>query len=122
MTVNLADMMKAFREYIKGFKPKYRVMHDRTLGFPTKAVPSPAAVEVLLYEGYLRSMYAASHVTTPSRLKSTAVRSTSRQRAHATSVHPSAHCRCHIIEWEIQSGARRMKCFLTRSMYLGKGY
>jgi hypothetical protein len=54
-TVNLADTMKAFREFIKGFKPKYHGRHDCVLGLPTKAVPSPAAVEVLLYEGYLRS-------------------------------------------------------------------
>jgi DNA replication licensing factor MCM4 len=55
-TVNLADTMKAFREFIKSFKPKYRVAHDRSLGLPTKAASSPAAVEVLLYEGYLRRM------------------------------------------------------------------
>lgn len=55
-TVNLADTMKGFREFVKGFKPKYRVAHDRSLGLPTKAAPSPAAVEVLLYEGYLRRM------------------------------------------------------------------
>lgn len=55
-TVNLADTMKAFREFVKGFKPKYRVAHDRSLGLPTKVAPSPAAVEVLLYEGYLRRM------------------------------------------------------------------
>ncbi len=55
-TVNLADTMKAFREFIKSFKPKYRVAHDRSLGLRTKAASSPAAVEVLLYEGYLRRM------------------------------------------------------------------
>jgi DNA replication licensing factor MCM4 len=55
-TVNLADTMKAFREFVKGFKPKYRIAHDRALGLPTKAAPTPAAVEVLLYEGYLRRM------------------------------------------------------------------
>ena len=55
-TVNLADTMKAFREFIKSFKPKYRIAHDRSLGLRTKAASSPAAVEVLLYEGYLRRM------------------------------------------------------------------
>ncbi|KAI9438276.1 MCM-domain-containing protein [Lactarius indigo] len=55
-TVNLADTMKVFREFVKGFKPKYRVAHDRSLGLPTKATASPAAVEVLLYENYLRRM------------------------------------------------------------------
>jgi hypothetical protein len=77
MMVNLANTIKAFWGFIKGFKPKYHVMHNHMLGLPTKAVPSPAVVEVLLYKGYLRSMYTASHVTTLSRLKSTAVRSTS---------------------------------------------
>ena len=61
-TVNLADTMKAFREFVKGFKPKYRVAHDRSLGLPTKVAPSPAAVEVLLYEGYLRRMRVTGEV------------------------------------------------------------
>ena len=51
-TVNLADTMKAFREFIKGFKPKYGIVHDRSLGLPTKVAPLLAAVEV--YKGYLR--------------------------------------------------------------------
>lgn len=55
-TVNLADTMKAFREFVKGFKPKYRIVHDRSLGLSTRATASPAAVEMLLYEGYLRRM------------------------------------------------------------------
>ncbi|KAI0267357.1 MCM-domain-containing protein [Gloeopeniophorella convolvens] len=55
-TVNLADTMKAFRDFIKGFKPKYRVAHDRALGVPTRASTSAAAVEGLQYEGYLRRM------------------------------------------------------------------
>ena len=49
-TINLADMTKAFHEFVKGFKPKYRITHNRSLGLPTKAVPSPAMVKVLLYE------------------------------------------------------------------------
>ncbi|KAI0046788.1 MCM-domain-containing protein [Auriscalpium vulgare] len=55
-TVNLADTMKAFRDFLKGFKPKYRLAHDRALGLPTKVQASPAAGELLLYEGYLRRM------------------------------------------------------------------
>ncbi|KAH9000555.1 MCM-domain-containing protein [Lactarius hatsudake] len=55
-TVNLADTMKVFREFVKGFKPKYRIAHDRSLGLPTKVAASPAAVEVLQYENYLRRM------------------------------------------------------------------
>jgi hypothetical protein len=55
ITVNLADTMKAFWEFIKGFKPKYCSWHNRVLGLPTKAMLSPAVVEVLLYKGYLRS-------------------------------------------------------------------
>ncbi|KAH9968454.1 hypothetical protein BGW80DRAFT_1447422 [Lactifluus volemus] len=45
--------MKVFRDFVKGFKPKYRIAHDRSLGLPTA---SPAVVEVLFYEGYLRRM------------------------------------------------------------------
>ena len=49
-TINLADMTKAFHKFVKGFKPKYHVTHDCSLGLPTKAAPSPAMVKVLLYE------------------------------------------------------------------------
>ena len=55
-TVNLANMIKAFREFIKGFKPKYCIVHDRSLVLPTKVAPSLVAIKVLLYEGYLRKM------------------------------------------------------------------
>lgn len=55
-TVNLADTMKVFRDFLNGFKPKYRVSHDRQLGLPTRAFSTPEQGEVLLYEGYLRQM------------------------------------------------------------------
>ena len=55
-TVNLAETMKAFREFVLGFKWKYRVAHDRERGVRTRAMASPDEGEVLLYEGYLRRM------------------------------------------------------------------
>jgi DNA replication licensing factor MCM4 len=56
-TVNLAETMKLFRDFLKGFKPKYRVAHDRSLNIPnTRTFSSPEEAEVLLYEGYMRRM------------------------------------------------------------------
>jgi DNA replication licensing factor MCM4 len=55
-TVNLADTMKAFRDFLKGFKPKYRIAFDRERGVPTRASESPAEVEIVLYETYMRRM------------------------------------------------------------------
>ncbi|KAF9559788.1 MCM-domain-containing protein [Agrocybe pediades] len=55
-TVNLAETMKLFKDFFKGFKPKYRVSHDRSLGLQTRAFTSPEEGEVILYEGYLRRM------------------------------------------------------------------
>ena len=48
--------MKLFRDFLKGFKPKYRVSHDRELGLKTRAFTSPAEGEVILYETYFRRM------------------------------------------------------------------
>jgi DNA replication licensing factor MCM4 len=48
--------MKLFRDFLKGFKPKYRVSHDRELGLKTHAFTSPAEGEVILYETYFRRM------------------------------------------------------------------
>jgi hypothetical protein len=62
MTINLANTTKAFRKFVKGFKPKYCVAHDRSLGLPTKAVPS--TVEVFLYNGYLRLASDLTHLPT----------------------------------------------------------
>ncbi|KAG5642091.1 hypothetical protein DXG03_003615 [Asterophora parasitica] len=55
-TVNLAETMKLFREFLKGFKPKYRAAHDRELGLQTRVFSSPEEGEVALYETYLRRM------------------------------------------------------------------
>ena len=55
-TVNLAETMKLFREFLKGFKPKYRVAHDRELGLRTRTFATPEEGEVALYETYLRRM------------------------------------------------------------------
>ena len=55
-TVNLAETMKLFRDFLKCFKPKYRAAHDRETGRRTQALASPEEGEVLLYENYLRRM------------------------------------------------------------------
>lgn len=55
-TVNLAETMKLFRDFLKGFKPKYRVAHDRDQGLRTRIFASPDEGEVILYETYLRRM------------------------------------------------------------------
>ncbi|KAG6864697.1 hypothetical protein C0991_007801 [Blastosporella zonata] len=55
-TVNLAETMKLFREFLKGFKPKYRAAHDRELGIRTRAFSTPEEGEETLYETYLRRM------------------------------------------------------------------
>jgi DNA replication licensing factor MCM4 len=48
--------MKLFREFLRGFKPKYRVAHDRDLGLRVRGFATPEEGEVLVYEGYLRQM------------------------------------------------------------------
>jgi len=55
-TVNLAETMKLFRDFLKGFKPKYRVSYDRELGLKTRAFTSLAEGEAILYEAYFRRM------------------------------------------------------------------
>lgn len=55
-TVNLSETMKLFRDFLKGFKPKYRTAHSRSLNLPTKAFSNPADGETLLYENYMRQM------------------------------------------------------------------
>ncbi|KAF8065134.1 MCM2/3/5 family-domain-containing protein [Lyophyllum atratum] len=55
-TVNLAETMKLFRDFLKGFKPKYRVAHDRELGLQTRIFSTPEEGEVILYETYMRRM------------------------------------------------------------------
>lgn len=55
-TVNLAETMKLFRDFLRGFKPKYRVARDREAGLKTRTFASPTDAEVLLYEGYMRRM------------------------------------------------------------------
>lgn len=55
-TVNLAETMKSFREFMLGFKPKYRITYDRSRGVRTRTLHNPEEGEVLLYETYLRRM------------------------------------------------------------------
>ena len=54
-TVNLGETMKTFREFLRGFKIKYRVNHDREQG-RHRTLGSPEEGEVVLYEQYLRRM------------------------------------------------------------------
>ncbi|KAF7331825.1 DNA helicase [Mycena kentingensis (nom. inval.)] len=55
-TVNLSETMKMFRDFICGFKPKYRHEYARLNGHPFQPFVNPADGEVLLYETYLRQM------------------------------------------------------------------
>ncbi|KAG2007180.1 ATP dependent DNA helicase [Coprinopsis cinerea AmutBmut pab1-1] len=55
-TVNLTDTMKTFRDFLQGFKPKYRASYDRDHGIRTRAFATPQEAEVVLYETYLRRM------------------------------------------------------------------
>ncbi|KAG2082080.1 hypothetical protein BD769DRAFT_1545818, partial [Suillus cothurnatus] len=53
-TVNLAETMKLFRDFVRGFKPKYRAIHDRQENLRTRAFATPDEGEVVLYETYMR--------------------------------------------------------------------
>ena len=55
-TVNLAETMKLFREFLRGFKPKYRALHDRAQNMRTIVFDTPEEAEVVLYETQLRTM------------------------------------------------------------------
>lgn len=54
--VNITQTMRLFRDFLRGFKPKYRVAYDRARGVPTRPFSSPEEAETLLYETYLRRM------------------------------------------------------------------
>lgn len=54
-TVNLGETMKSFREFLRGFKIKYRANHDQEQG-KHRTLGSPQEGEVILYEQYLRRM------------------------------------------------------------------
>lgn len=55
-SVNVMEVMQAFREFLRGFKVKYRIAYDRERGLRTRVLSSPEEGEVLLYESYLRRM------------------------------------------------------------------
>jgi DNA replication licensing factor MCM4 len=55
-TVNLADTMRLFREFIRGFKPKYRAAYDKERGARDSTTYGVAQAETTLYETYLRRM------------------------------------------------------------------
>ncbi|KAF9260638.1 MCM-domain-containing protein [Marasmius fiardii PR-910] len=53
--INIQDIMRLFREFLTGFKPKYRVALEREQGRPTRTYSLDESEEVL-YETYLRRM------------------------------------------------------------------
>jgi DNA replication licensing factor MCM4 len=53
-TVNLAETMKLFRDFLRGFKPKYRALHDRQEGLRARTFATPEDGEIVLYETYMR--------------------------------------------------------------------
>ncbi|KAK7061499.1 DNA helicase [Favolaschia claudopus] len=55
-TVNLIETMRLFRDFLRGFKPKYRQRHNQSLNIATKPFTNPADGEIVLYETYLRQM------------------------------------------------------------------
>jgi DNA replication licensing factor MCM4 len=55
-TINLAETMKLFRDFLAGFKPKYRQVADREAGRPGRVFATPAESEVRSYEALLRRM------------------------------------------------------------------
>ncbi|KAF9045310.1 MCM2/3/5 family-domain-containing protein [Panaeolus papilionaceus] len=55
-TVNLNETMKLFRDFLRGFKPKYRGSYDRQNGLKTRPFASPEEGELVLYESYFRRM------------------------------------------------------------------
>jgi DNA replication licensing factor MCM4 len=55
-TVNLSETMKLFRDFLRGFKPKYRAAYNREHGLRAMGIAPQADGEAVLYEGYLRRM------------------------------------------------------------------
>ncbi|KAI1792411.1 MCM-domain-containing protein [Ganoderma leucocontextum] len=54
--ISVHETMRAFREFMRGFKVKYRISYDRERGVHTRVLSSPEEGEVLLYESYVRRM------------------------------------------------------------------
>ncbi len=54
--ISVHETMRAFREFMRGFKVKYRISYDREHGVRTRVLSSPEEGEVLLYESYVRRM------------------------------------------------------------------
>ena len=48
--------MRLFRDFLRGFKPKYRIAYDRSQGIFNRKLNTPEEGEHLLYETYLRRM------------------------------------------------------------------
>jgi len=54
--VNLNETMTLFHEFLSGFKPKYRIAHERAEGRPIRALLDPEEGEIPIYETYMRRM------------------------------------------------------------------
>ena len=56
--VSIGETMQLFRNFLRGFRLKYRWAHAKKLGqpLPASATLNPAEGEKLVYEGYLRRM------------------------------------------------------------------
>lgn len=54
-TVNLAETMKLFREFLRGFKIKYRVAYNRDVGLSSPPITVEEG-EICVYEDYLRQL------------------------------------------------------------------
>ena len=54
--ISVHETMRAFREFMRGFKVKYRISYDRERGVRTRVLSTPEEGEVLLYESYVRRM------------------------------------------------------------------
>ncbi|EIN14579.1 MCM-domain-containing protein [Punctularia strigosozonata HHB-11173 SS5] len=55
-TVNLTETMKLFKDFLRGFKPKYRTAYNRENGIRSNSITPQNDGEAVLYEGFLRRM------------------------------------------------------------------
>ena len=55
-TVNINETIRIFKDFLRGFKLKYRVAYDRERGVRTRTLASPEDGEICLYETLMRRM------------------------------------------------------------------
>ncbi|KAH8101679.1 MCM-domain-containing protein [Cristinia sonorae] len=55
-TVSIGETMRSFKEFLRGFKIKYRIAYDRERNVRTRTLASPEEGEVPLYETLMRRM------------------------------------------------------------------